>query len=84
MLRLDDLEFELLAGARPEGEELASFARRALLDSLEARDPHHALRRAASFVVACISPEITFEEALDLFDEHAARAGEGVANGRGH
>jgi len=70
MLRLNDEEFGVLSHAKPKDDELASFARRALLTSLADRDPDQLLRRAAAYVVACLSAEITFEEALCLFDEH--------------
>jgi hypothetical protein len=82
MLRFTDLEYESLVASKPQSEELASFARIALLDAIAGRSPDEALRRAASFVVASLSPDITFEEALDLFDQHVTHEREEVADGR--
>lgn len=82
MLRLNDDEFDSVIRAKPDGEELASFARASLVDSVTSRDPNGALRLAASFIVACLSPDITIEEALNLFDEHVAESRKEVSNGR--
>lgn len=82
MLRFSDDEHSSLVRAKPDGEELASFARSVLVAATTGAAPDDALRRAASFVVACLSPDISFEEALVLFDEHVTPAREEVANGR--
>jgi hypothetical protein len=84
MLRLSDEEFDSVSRAKPDGEELASFARASLVGCVASRDPHGALRLAASFIVACLSPDITFEEACNLFDDHVTEPRKEVANGRGH
>lgn len=81
MLRFTDHEYDLLVASKPPDEELASFARVALLEATRGRGPDEALRRAASFVVACLSPDITFEEALSLFDQHLTPQREEVADG---
>lgn len=81
MLRFTDDEYESLVASKPQDEELASFARNALLEAIAGRRPDDALRRAASFVVASLSPDITFEEALALFDEHVTPDREEVADG---
>ena len=70
MLRLSAEEHELLSAAVPPGDDKAAFARTLLLSGLAGPEPHDQLRRAAAFVVASLSPEITFEEALALFDEN--------------
>jgi hypothetical protein len=82
MLRLNDEELGVLTHAKPQDDELASFARRALVASLMGRDPDQLMRRAASYVVACLSAEITFEEALSLFDELVPVPGKEDADGR--
>ncbi len=82
MLRLSDDEFESVLQAKPGGEELASFARLALVASVRSHNPNEELRRAASFIVASLSPDITFEEALVLFDEYASSTREEVLHGR--
>lgn len=82
MLRLSDDESESVVRSKPDGEVLARFARRTLVASVKGHDPNEGLRRAASFVVASLSPDITFEEALDLFDEHAGSGREEVLHGR--
>jgi hypothetical protein len=82
MLRLSDDEFESVARAKPDGEELARFARRTLIAAVKAHDPSEGLRRAASFVVASLSPDITFDEALALFDDYASAPREEVLDGR--
>lgn len=69
MLRLTPAEHEKLVSRAPAGEELAAFARRTLLAALEVSGTSEA-KRAAAFVVAALSSEIGFEEALRLFDEH--------------
>lgn len=65
MLRFTSRELEALKSEMPEGAELATFLRERLLTATN-------LRRSAAFVVAALSKEIDFEEALDLFDKHAA------------
>jgi hypothetical protein len=82
MLRFTDDEYESLVASKPRDEELASFARNALLDAIAGRGPDETLRRAASFVVASLSPDITFEEALALFDQHVTPEREEVSDGR--
>jgi len=69
MLRLTDDEFERLTAARPDGEDLAVFARRTLLAAVAGARPPD-VRRAAAFVVAALSADIDFAEALALFDDH--------------
>ena len=81
MLRLSDDEHELLMTAVPPGDDKAAFVRTALLSALNGPRTHDELRRAAAFVVACLSPEITFEEALCLFDEHVPAETEEVHHG---
>ncbi len=76
MLRLSDEEYEAVSAARPTGEEVAVFARRTLLAALADAQPPD-LRRAAAFVVAALSPDIDFNEALALFDDHTTQA-EGI------
>lgn len=83
MLRLSEAEHRALADAKPAGEELAVFARKALLAAVAGPRPAEVARRAAAFTVAALSPEITFEEALALFDEHVfAPNPKEVADGR--
>jgi hypothetical protein len=82
MLRFADEEYESLVHAKPHDAELAAFARQTLLAAVSGKTPDEAMRRAASFVVACLSTDITFEEALVLFDEHVAPEREEVTNGR--
>ena len=82
MLRFSDDEYDILVRAKPDDEELASFARKTLVAATSGRDPNDSMRRAASFVVACLSPDISFEEALALFDEHVAPHQEEVLDGR--
>jgi hypothetical protein len=82
MLRLTVAEHELLLGAKPAGEDKASFARRILLSSLSGPDgTDPMLRRAAAFVVAALSESIGFEEALSLFDDHVSARREEVTDG---
>lgn len=81
MLRLNEDEYDALARAKPDGEDLASFARATLVEAVSGREPGGPMRRIASFIVACLSPEITFEEALVLFDQHMTPDGAGVADG---
>src|SRR4051794_5127760 len=78
MLRLSDDEFEAVTRSKPKGEELASFARRTLVDAVTFHNPNDELRRAASFIVASFSPDITFDEALALFDDYASSPREEV------
>ena len=73
MLRLTEQELGLLNSAKPAGEELAVFARRTLLGTVQAAAGGGDLRRSAAFIVAALSPDIGFEEALSLYDEHACR-----------
>lgn len=82
MLRLTEAERARLDAARPPGEELAAFARRTLLGAVDSAPPSD-LRRAAAFVVAALSPEITFDQALGLFDENVPTTSEEVPHGRG-
>ena len=82
MLRLTDAEYARLDAAKPSGEELAAFARRTLLGALGEK-PVGDIRGAAAFVVAALSAEITFEQALDLFDDHVPAPTEEVSDGRG-
>lgn len=81
MLRLSDEEHKVLAAAVPPGDDKAAFVRKALMSALDGPDPQVQLRRASAFVVACLSPEITFEEALSLFDEHVPAGTEEVRHG---
>ena len=69
MLRLTRDEYARLTAAAPPGEELAAFARRTLLTTIDAHSTAD-VRRAAAFVVAALSPDLRYEEALALFDEH--------------
>lgn len=71
MLRLTPHEHERLMKAVPPGEEVAAFARRTLLSALDGGQSGD-VRRAAAFVVAALSSDIGFEEALSLFDEHVS------------
>ena len=82
MLRLSDDEFESVMRSKPPGEELACFARRAVVASAKSNNPNEELRRAASFIVASLSPDITFDEALVLFDDYASSTREEVLHGR--
>lgn len=82
MLRFTDDEYEALVASKPRDEELATFARNALIEATAGRGPDEVMRRAASFVVACLSPDISFEEALVLFDEHMTPEREEVSDGR--
>lgn len=70
MLRLSDEEHEAFLGKLPPGEDKAVFARKLVLSAVADGGLRETLRRSAAFVVACLSPEITFEEAVCLFDEH--------------
>jgi hypothetical protein len=72
MLRLTAEEHAALVAAAPAGDELAAFARRTLLQAINTPAPD--LRRTASFIVAALSPEIGYEEALALFDENVRTA----------
>lgn len=72
MLRLTADEYESLLAAKPPGEELAVFARKVVLAAARGPTPEELARRAAAFTVAALSPDIGFEEALALFDEHVA------------
>lgn len=65
MLRFTVRELDALTSEMPDGAELATFLRERLLAAAN-------LRRAAAFIVAALSKEIDFEEALYLFDKHAA------------
>ncbi len=82
MLRLSDDEFESVMRSKPDGEELASFARRALVAAVKSDNANEDLRRVACFIVASLSPDITFEEAFDLFDDYASAPREEVPHGR--
>lgn len=82
MVRLNDEEFESVSRAKPAGEELASFVRASLVGSAAPRSPNGALRLAASYIVACLSPDITFEEACNLFDDYVTDSRKEVADGR--
>ena len=82
MLRLTEAERDRLDAARPAGEELAAFARRTLLHAV-GNATSFDLRRTAAFVVAALSPEITFDQALGLFDENVPTPSEEMAHGRG-
>ncbi len=73
MLRLTAAEHAALVKAAPPGDELAAFARRTLLSALE-KGGASDWRTVAAFIVAALSPDIVFEEALALFDEHMTRA----------
>lgn len=73
MLRMTAAEHAALQAAKPPGEELAVFARKAVLSAASGRDSADRVRRAAAFVVAALSPEIGFDEALALFDDHVTR-----------
>lgn len=70
MLRLSDEEAAALTAALPPGEKPAVFVRRTLLAALANAQPPD-VRRAAAFVVAALSPDIDFAEALALFDDHS-------------
>lgn len=72
MLRLTPDEYARLVGANETGDDLAVFARRTLLAALAAGDTAAAVRRAAAFTVAALSPDIDFKEALDLYDQVTA------------
>ncbi len=82
MLRLSDDEFQSVVRAMPDGEELASFARTSLVNTVTSRNPNEALRLAASYIVASLSPDINFEEACDLFDEYVSDSKKEVEHGR--
>jgi hypothetical protein len=84
MLRLSDEEYEMLLAIKPPAEDFASFARAALVASARRDEAPETLRRAASFIVASLSPDFTFEEALDLFDEHVLEPRKEHSNGRSH
>jgi hypothetical protein len=84
MLRLSDEEHRLLLAAKPDGQNHAAFARAALVEDAKVDRSAAALRRVASFIVASLSPEITFEEALVLFDEHVPNDREEAIHGGGH
>lgn len=71
MLRFSADEHERLVASKPPGEDLAAFARRALLAAVDAESG--SVRRAAAFVVAALSDSIEFEEALALFDDHVTQ-----------
>ena len=84
MLRLSEEEHRLLLAAKPAGQNLAAFARAALVEGAQVDRSADSLRRVASFIVASLSPEITFEEALVLFDEHVSNHREESTHGGGH
>ncbi len=84
MVRLNDEEFARFLARKPVGEEPAAYARRVILDAGAPDESGTELRSAASFIVACLSPDLTFEDALTLFDEHVTPCPEEVADGRGH
>ncbi|MBI1213768.1 MAG: hypothetical protein GC190_20095 [Alphaproteobacteria bacterium] len=75
MLRFTAAEHEMILAAKPDDEELASFARRALMESLSG-ERSTPIRRVAAFIVAALSDSIEFEEALSLFDDHMTSASE--------
>lgn len=70
MLRLTDDEFAKLSNAKTAGDDLAVFARRTLLAALDASGSNPDLKKAAAFIVAALSKEFSFDEALVLFDDH--------------
>ncbi len=83
MLRLSEEEHELLHAAVPPDHDKAAFVRRLVMSGLAAPRPNDHLRRVAAFIVACLSQEFTFEEALSLLDEHVPAGAEGVHHGGG-
>lgn len=68
MVRLTEEEFSGLSAALPDGEEIAVFARQTLLTALSSQRPSE-MRGVAAFIVAALSPDIGYEEALGLFDD---------------
>ena len=77
MVRLSEDELRVLDESKPVREKRAVYARSVLLAGLEKPTDRTAvtrgdLRRAAAFVVACLSPDISWERALELFDEFAS------------
>lgn len=81
MVRLTDFEHKKLLDAKPETEELATFARRVLLRAIEQPEMKGELKRLAAFVVAALSPDIDFREALTLYDDHAVLSKESGHDG---
>ncbi len=76
MIRLSEDELCTLDRSKPVREKRAVYARSILLAGLEMSSDSAAatrgdLRRAAAFVVACLSPDIPWERAVELYDEFA-------------
>lgn len=70
MLRFTEAEFEIVsASAKAADQEVAVFLRERALEAIRGpkADP---LRPVAAFIVAALSSEIEFSDALNLFDSY--------------
>ncbi len=69
MLRLTEDELAKIEAAKPPEVGLATHIRQRLLIGVSFDKPTVDIRQLAAFVVAALSPDYGFEDALALFDQ---------------
>jgi hypothetical protein len=70
MLRLTEEELAKIEATKPSEIGLATHIRQRLLVGVSFDKPSVDVRQLAAFIVAALSTELGFEEALAIFDEH--------------
>ena len=70
MLRFTEEELAKIEATKPPEIGLATHLRQRLLVGVSFDKPTVDIRKLAAFIVAALSTELGFEEALALFDEH--------------